>query len=73
MKKLIIIVIRGYQRFLSPLLGQKCRFHPTCSTYAIEVLQRYGMFRGAYLAVWRLLRCGPWCNGGDDPVPLKQK
>ncbi|MDP8228424.1 MAG: membrane protein insertion efficiency factor YidD [Candidatus Electryoneaceae bacterium] len=73
MRKLVILLIRGYQRFISPLLGQRCRFHPTCSNYAISALQRYSFLRGTYLAVWRLLRCGPWSDGGHDPVPLKHK
>lgn len=65
----MIAVIRVYQRFLSPLLGQNCRFHPSCSRYAVEALQVHGALKGTLLAVWRILRCQPFCKGGFDPVP----
>lgn len=65
-------VIRLYQRFLSPLLGQNCRFHPTCSQYAIEALRTHGVLRGSALAAWRILRCQPFCRGGHDPVPPRR-
>ena len=61
--------LRFYRRFLSPLKPATCRFHPTCSQYAIEALERHGPLRGPVLAVWRLLRCQPLCEGGSDPVP----
>jgi putative membrane protein insertion efficiency factor len=68
--KIGIFSIRFYQFVFSPLLGRgKCRFYPTCSEYAAEALQRYGLFLGSLLAVRRLLRCGPWSAGGCDPVP----
>jgi len=61
--------IRGYQRFISPLLGPRCRFHPSCSTYAEEAIQRFGLARGSWLAARRIVRCQPLCAGGFDPVP----
>ncbi len=61
-------LIRVYQRLLSPLLGQRCRYHPSCSAYAVQALQSYGILRGAVLAAWRLLRCNPFSHGGYDPV-----
>jgi hypothetical protein len=62
-------VIRGYQRFLSPFLGSHCRFHPTCSAYALEAIQTHGTARGLALGLRRLARCHPWHPGGFDPVP----
>ncbi len=61
-------VIGGYQRFVSPALPQRCRYEPTCSTYASQALRDYGILRGSVLAAWRLLRCNPWSHGGFDPV-----
>ena len=61
--------LRFYRRFLSPLKPPMCRFSPTCSQYAIEALERHGIFRGSGLAIWRILRCHPFCRGGHDPVP----
>lgn len=67
--ELLKIPIQVYQRVVSPWLGPHCRFSPTCSHYAVEALDRHGPLRGSVLAVWRLLRCGPWTRGGHDPVP----
>lgn len=61
--------IRAYQRWVSPMLPQRCRFAPTCSEYAVEALIRHGSMRGAWLAVRRVLRCHPFHSGGYDPVP----
>jgi uncharacterized protein len=61
--------IRGYQRWISPLLGQRCRYYPSCSSYAIEAIRRRGVVRGSLLAGWRLLRCNPFSPGGVDHVP----
>ncbi len=61
--------LRFYRRFLSPLKPPMCRFSPTCSQYAIEAIERHGIFRGSALAIWRILRCHPFCRGGHDPVP----
>lgn len=69
MGKLLIGCIRLYQLCLSPLLGQNCRFTPTCSQYAIEAIRVHGAIVGSGYAVWRLLRCQPLCKGGHDPVP----
>ena len=69
MQRLLIALVRGYRLLLSPWLGSACRFSPTCSLYAIEALERHGAWRGGRLSAWRLLRCGPWCAGGHDPVP----
>ena len=69
MKYLFIGILRVYKRFISPLLPDACRFRPTCSEYAIQAFQRYGVIRGMLLTGWRLLRCNPLCRGGYDPVP----
>ena len=61
--------VHGYRRFLSPLKPPTCRFHPTCSAYAIEALELHGFWRGVGLTLWRILRCQPLCKGGLDPVP----
>jgi len=61
--------IRIYRHLISPLLGPHCRFHPSCSAYALEALEQHGPLRGGWLALGRLLRCGPWTPGGHDPVP----
>jgi putative membrane protein insertion efficiency factor len=62
-------LIRAYQLFISPLLGPRCRFYPSCSHYAQEVLQVHGLWRGGWLALRRVARCHPWHPGGVDPVP----
>jgi putative membrane protein insertion efficiency factor len=67
--KVLIAFIRLYQMTLSPLLGQNCRFTPSCSRYAIEAIERHGAVRGFGYAVRRILRCQPFCEGGHDPVP----
>ena len=67
-KKAAIGLIRGYQRFLSPLKRPCCRFYPTCSQYAVEALEKYGLLRGGLMAARRILRCNPFCKGGYDPV-----
>lgn len=69
MTRLILFLLACYKRLLSPFLGQRCRFHPSCSTYARVAVSRFGPWRGSVLTVWRLLRCQPLCTGGDDPVP----
>jgi putative membrane protein insertion efficiency factor len=66
---LLALPIRLYKRWLSPLLPPACRFHPTCSVYALEALQKHGALRGLRLILWRLLRCQPFHPGGFDPVP----
>jgi len=69
-REVLILLIRFYRRFLSPLKPRTCRFHPTCSAYALEAVERHGAFWGSYLAVRRVLRCHPWNPGGLDPVPV---
>jgi len=67
-----ILLIKVYQRVISPVLPPSCRFYPSCSEYAVEALRVHGFFRGCALTVWRLLRCGPWHPGGVDPVPPRR-
>lgn len=69
MKNVLIWLVRAYRYLLSPWLGNRCRYHPSCSEYAIEAIQKHGALKGFKLAVWRVLRCHPWCDGGHDPVP----
>jgi putative membrane protein insertion efficiency factor len=69
MRQLLLLGIRGYQRFVSPVLPPACRFHPTCSAYAAGAIERHGAVRGSWLALRRLARCHPWNPGGYDPVP----
>ena len=73
MQMALVHLIRGYRYLISPLLGQNCRFHPTCSAYAIEAIQSHGAARGVYLTAKRILKCHPWHPGGYDPVPDQQK
>ena len=70
MTRLLLALIALYQRLLSPLLGSRCRFHPSCSEYARISVARFGPARGGVLAIWRLLRCQPFSEGGIDEVPL---
>ena len=72
-KKIMIAFIKSYQRWLSPLLGNNCRFHPTCSQYAIEAIKRFGVVKGCWLASKRILKCHPLHSGGEDPVPQSKK
>lgn len=67
--KPFIWLVRGYQLFISPFVPPSCRFHPTCSHYAIEALRKHGAIRGLWLAIRRIARCHPWHPGGHDPVP----
>ena len=69
MQVALIALVKAYRFVVSPLLGPCCRFHPTCSEYAIGALRRFGPLRGSWLAVWRIARCHPWHPGGFDPVP----
>ena len=69
MKYPLLLLLRGYKRFVSPLLGQRCRFHPSCSTYTMEAIERFGVMRGGWLGVRRIGRCHPFHPGGYDPVP----
>ena len=67
--RMLTALIKGYQLLLSPLLGQQCRFYPTCSQYALEAIDKHGAAAGSYYTMRRLLRCHPWCAGGHDPIP----
>ena len=69
MKHVLRALIRFYRWFISPLLGPNCRFHPTCSSYALESIERHGALGGSWLAAKRICRCHPWNDGGYDPVP----
>lgn len=69
MRRMIITLIRGYQYLISPLAPQTCRFTPSCSHYACEVLAKHGVVKGGWLSIKRLLRCNPWNAGGYDPAP----
>ena len=64
----LVAPIRLYQRTISPALPARCKYHPSCSEYAVQAVRRYGLLRGAVLAGWRLLRCNPWSHGGVDFV-----
>jgi putative membrane protein insertion efficiency factor len=67
-KRLCIFIITLYRVFISPLKPPTCRFVPTCSEYAIMAIEKYGVLRGTVKAIWRILRCNPFCRGGHDPV-----
>ena len=69
MRKLLILLISAYRYLISPLLGNHCRFYPSCSSYAMTAIERFGAARGSWLALRRLSRCHPWHPGGIDPVP----
>jgi putative membrane protein insertion efficiency factor len=69
MKRLLVLLLRGYQYAISPLLGRSCRFYPSCSDYTLEAIERYGALRGSLLGFKRVMRCHPWHPGGFDPVP----
>lgn len=68
-KQALLILIKGYQYCISPLIGPRCRFYPSCSHYALEAVQTHGSLRGSFLAIKRVLKCHPFHPGGFDPVP----
>jgi putative membrane protein insertion efficiency factor len=67
-RRIVLAPIRLYQLLVSPALGQRCKYYPSCSEYAAQAIERFGILRGLVLAAWRLLRCNPWSHGGFDPV-----
>lgn len=73
MKSLIILLIRGYRRYISPLFPPSCRFQPTCSQYALEAIATFGSIKGSWLAITRIMRCHPFHPGGYDPIPPADK
>ena len=73
MKKLCIMLVKIYRKYISPLKPPCCRFEPTCSQYALEAFEEWGFFRGFYLTLMRILRCHPFCRGGFDPVPINKR
>lgn len=68
----MIALIRFYQRRISPLFPRRCRYHPTCSAYAVQAIESFGILRGSLLAAWRVLRCNPFSHGGHDPVEAQR-
>ncbi len=72
MQNPLVVLLRAYRYAVSPMLGMHCRFHPSCSSYAIEAIQTHGTVRGGFLAIKRIGRCHPWHEGGLDPVPGRQ-
>jgi uncharacterized protein len=68
LRRAVTAPIRLYQRLLSPAIAPRCKYEPSCSRYAVQAIERYGILRGSVLAAWRLLRCNPWSHGGYDPV-----
>jgi putative membrane protein insertion efficiency factor len=68
-KRLALLPLAAYRRWISPALPRRCKYEPTCSSYAVEAVGRFGVLRGLVLAAWRLLRCNPFSHGGFDPVP----
>jgi putative membrane protein insertion efficiency factor len=65
-REALLLPIRAYQKLVSPMIGRRCRYHPTCSEYAVKAVREFGAFKGVVLAGWRLLRCNPWTPGGVD-------
>lgn len=73
MKKIILCMIRFYQKYISIFLGKNCRFIPTCSAYTYEAVERFGVIKGVYLGIKRIVKCHPFNPGGFDPVPEKKE
>lgn len=68
---LVLALVRAYRALIAPMLSQRCRFHPSCSAYAVEAVRTHGAVKGSALALWRILRCSPLSLGGPDPVPTR--
>jgi len=73
MGRVLVALVRVYQKVISPMFGPRCRYYPSCSNYAVEAIRTHGAVRGSLLAGWRVLRCNPFSNGGVDPVPLRRE
>lgn len=73
MKKIILLTIKFYQKYISIFLGKNCRFYPTCSAYTYEAIEKFGTIKGIYLGIRRIIKCHPFHPGGYDPVPEKKK
>ena len=71
-RKAVLGPLRVYQRLISPAFGARCKYYPSCSEYAAQAIERFGILRGLVLAGWRLLRCNPWSHGGFDPVEAQR-
>jgi uncharacterized protein len=71
-RRLVLAPVHAYRRWLSPLLPRRCKYEPTCSQYAVDAVEEFGVVRGVILATWRLLRCNPWSHGGYDPVSAQR-
>ena len=71
-RRVVVLPIRAYQLLLRPMLGERCKYYPTCSDYAVQAISRFGILRGLVLAAWRLLRCNPFSRGGYDPVDAQR-
>ena len=69
MKKIFIFSIKMYQKYISPMKSTKCPYFPSCSQYGLEAIEKYGAFKGGFMALWRIIRCNPFSKGGYDPVP----
>ncbi|MDE7022139.1 MAG: membrane protein insertion efficiency factor YidD [Lachnospiraceae bacterium] len=69
MKKLLIYLIKFYKKYISPVKSTKCPYIPSCSDYGLEAVTKYGVIKGGFLALWRIIRCNPFSKGGYDPVP----
>jgi len=68
LKRILLMLVVGYRQLVSPLFGARCRFYPSCSEYARQALEKHGAWRGGWLALKRVARCGPWSKGGLDPL-----
>jgi len=71
-RRIVLFPLRLYQRLISPALGARCKYYPSCSEYAAQAIERFGILRGLVLGGWRLLRCNPWSHGGFDPVDAQR-
>ncbi len=71
-RRLAVLPIVGYRRFISPVIPNRCRYHPSCSAYALQAVEEFGILRGLVLAAWRIVRCNPWSHGGHDPVEAQR-